>query len=83
MAHGRNGVKSRKRDRQETQRHRDKVLLILLVLLMLSAAALGLYLASRGLHPKQLRRRKISHVGGEFQSTVQDVRGLFQRNSEH
>ena len=38
------------------------MLLILLVLLMLSAVALGLYLASRGLHPKQLRRRRMSHA---------------------
>lgn len=37
---------------------REKVLLLLLLLMMLLAGIFGLYLASRGLHPRQLRRRQ-------------------------
>lgn len=45
-------------DRRRRQRPRERILLLLLLLMMLLAAVLGLYLASRGLHPRQLRRRR-------------------------
>ncbi len=54
-------ARSRKKERQERQRRRYKTRLILLVLLMLLAVAAGMYLASKGLHPRQLRRRRIPH----------------------
>ena len=60
MTQGRSEVRSRTRARRERQRRRDKVTLILLVLLMLLSVVVGMYLVSKGLHPKQLRRRRIS-----------------------
>ena len=42
--------------RRGTWSQRDKVILIVLLLLVLLALALGVYFASRGLHPRQLRR---------------------------
>lgn len=36
---------------------RNKILLLLQLLMMVLAGLFGLYLASRGLHPRQLRRR--------------------------
>jgi hypothetical protein len=38
-------------------RRRDRIILFLLMLLMFLATVLGLYLRSRGLHPRQLRHR--------------------------
>lgn len=48
---------TRATDRRRLQRRRERILLLLLLLTMLLAGILGLYLASRGLHPRQLRRR--------------------------
>ncbi len=49
---------ARAMDRRRQQRRRERILLLLLLLAMLLAGILGLYLASRGLHPRQLRRRR-------------------------
>lgn len=57
---GRTGLRFPARARRERQRRRDKVTLILLVLLMVLSVLVGMYLMSKGLHPKQLRRRRIS-----------------------
>lgn len=57
-------------------------MLWLVLLLALLAVVLGIYLASRGLHPRQLRRRRISHVSREFQPRVQCVITQFQRKLE-
>ena len=75
------GVRSRKRERLARERRKDKVTLILLVLLMLSGVILGLYLASKGLHPKQLRRRRISQTSHEIRQ-VEAPRALSELLNE-
>jgi hypothetical protein len=47
---------------------RDKRFVLLLVLLALLSVAFGLYLASPGLHPRQLRRRQRSDSRHHVQS---------------
>lgn len=39
---------------------RNKIVLFLLLLMMVLAGLLGLYLASRGLHPRQIRQHLLS-----------------------
>ena len=58
--------------------HRDKIVLLLLLLLMFLAAVAGLYLASQGLHPRQLRRRLPSRSGHQVEvvMAVQHFQGL-------
>jgi hypothetical protein len=56
---------SRVRLHRMRQKRRERILLYLLLLLLILSAAFGLYLASRGLHPKQLRRRHSVRVVGQ------------------
>ena len=43
--------------RRTRQKRRERMLLFLLLVALFLATAFGLYLASRGMHPKQLRHR--------------------------
>lgn len=50
-------VQAQRAIRRRRANRREKMFLFLVLLLMLLSAVFGLYLASRGLHPRQLRRR--------------------------
>lgn len=65
---------SRVRLHRMRQKRRERFLLYLLLLAMILAAAFGLYLASRGLHPKQLRHRHPVRVGGSGQSILEAMK---------